>query len=352
MLRAMMVLPLVSMMAAAADPGLATLEEAGRWKEIRARVQGWVARSPQDAQARYWSSKVKAAFGDLEGALEQGRAALALAPQNADFLAQVAMVLGQKAQGASSRLSQFSLAREMKKLGEQALAQQPGHPGATQLMARFYRMAPGLIGGDNSKAWKLAQALADKDPSEGCVLLGELALMDKDKAKAEAYYRQGVKAAKDPYGPLVALANHLVGEPGEREAPALLARAKLLHPECATAYSLEAYLFAKAQAMGPLEQCLAAWEKIAPGDLAPHYTAASLLIREGKELPWAEALIRRYLSVEPEGHRPTHAHAQRQLGLALEKEGHKTEAIAAFETALKLKPEYKAAQADLKRVKG
>lgn len=352
MLRSMLILPMTSWLLMAADPGLTALKEAGRWKELRTRVQAWVASSPQDAQALYWSAKVKAAFGDLDGALGQARAALALAPQNADYKAQVAIVLGQKAQSSGSRLTQFGLAREMKKLSEQILAQQPDHTESVQLMARFYRMAPGIIGGDNAKAWKLAQALAEKDPGEGYVLLGGLALMDKDKSKAEAYFRQGMNLAKDPYGPLVALANHLIEEPGEGEVPALVKRAMALHPERSAAYSLQAYLHVKAQAMGPLEQCLGAWEKVAPGNLAPHYAAATLFIREGKELPRAEALVRRYLAVEPEGNRPTHAHAQRQLGLALEKQGRKVEAIAAFETALRLQPEYKAVTADLKRVRG
>lgn len=352
MIRALMLLPAVSLMLMASDPGLTALKEAGRWKELRTRVQAWVASSPQDPQALYWSAKVKAAFGDLDGALGQARAALALVPQSADYKAQVAIVLGQKAQSSSSRLTQFSLAREMKKLCEQILAQQPDHTESVQLMARFYRMAPGIIGGDNAKAWKLAQGLAEKDPGEGYVLLGGLALMDKDKSKAEAYFRQGVKLAKDPYGPLVALADLLIGESGEAEVPALVARAMALHPERSMAYSLQAYLCAKAQATGPLEQCLGAWEKVAPGNLAPHYTAATLFIREGKELPRAEALLRRYLAVEPEGNRPTHAHAQRQLGLALEKQGRKAEAIAALETALRLQPEFKGASADLKRVKG
>lgn len=344
-------LPLLTLVLQAGDPGLESLEKAGRWKELRARVQTQLQASPRDPQLLLWSSRVKAAFGDLEGALAQGREALALAPQNADVLAQVALVLGQKANQESSKLTQFGLAREMKKLGEQALTAQPGHPEASQLMARFYRMAPGIVGGDNGKAWKVAQALADRDPAQGFPLLAELALMDKDAPKAVAYYREGIQKAPDPYGPLVGLSNHLVGEAGEAEVPALLKRALTLHPERAGARGIQAYLQAKQGNLPALEAGLAEWEHLSPGNLSPHYFAALALLKEGKELPRAEALLRRYLTVEPEGQRPTHAQAWRQVALSLEKQGRKPEAIAALESALKLNPNLKSAQADLKRLR-
>jgi tetratricopeptide (TPR) repeat protein len=344
-------LPLLTLVLQAGDPSLESLEKAGHWKEIRTRVQQQVQAGPRDPQALLWSSRVKAAFGDLDGALAQGREALALAPQNVDVIAQVALVLGQKANQEPSKLTQFSLAREMKKLGEQALALQPGHPDASQLMARFYRMAPGIVGGDNGKAWKVAQALADRDPAQGYPLLAELALMDKDAAKAVAYYREGIQKAPDPYLPLVGLANYLVGEAGEAEVPALLKRAIALHPERGGARGIQAYLQAKQGNLAALEAGLAEWERLTPGNLGPHYYAALAFLKEGKELARAEALLRRYLTVEPEGQRPTHAQAWRQIGLSLEKQGRKPEAIAALETALKLNPNLKSAQADLKRLR-
>ncbi|HJV91727.1 MAG TPA: tetratricopeptide repeat protein [Holophagaceae bacterium] len=350
--RAALCLPLVTLLLRAGDSGFDTLEKAGRWKELRARVQVQLVAAPRDPQVLLWSSRVKAAFGDLEGALAQGREALTLAPQQADVLAQVALVLGQKANQETSKLTQFSLAREMKKLGEQALVLQPGHPEATQLMARFYRMAPGLIGGDNAKAWKLAQALADKDPAQGYPLLAELALMDKEAPKAVAYYREGIQKAADPYGPLVGLGNYLVGEAGEAEVPALLKRAIALHPERAGARGILAYLQAKQGNLAALDAGLVEWERLTPGNLGPHYYAALAFLKEGRELPRAEALLRRYLTVEPEGQRPTHAQAWRQLGLSLEKQGRKPEAIAALESALKLNPNLKSAQGDLKRLRG
>ena len=70
-----------------------------------------------------------------------------------------------------------------------------------------------------------------------------------------------------------------------------------------------------------------------------------------KDLPRAERYARKYLSQEPEPTASTPAVAHWRLGLILEKEGKKPEAIAALQTATKLDPKFEPAQRDLKRLK-
>ena len=58
--------------ARAADPGNAeALIEAGHWKRARAIVEPRVAANPRDAQAVWLLSRIKLAFGDLDGALSR-----------------------------------------------------------------------------------------------------------------------------------------------------------------------------------------------------------------------------------------------------------------------------------------
>ena len=57
------------------------------------------------------------------------------------------------------------------------------------------------------------------------------------------------------------------------------------------------------------------------------------------------------MSQEPEELKPSLAAAHWRLGLTLEKEGRKSEAIAEMETALKLQPDFSPAKKDLKRLK-
>jgi len=91
---------------------------------------------------------------------------------------------------------------------------------------------------------------------------------------------------------------------------------------------------------------------MAPDDLSPFYTAASARYNEGQDLPRAERCLRKYLTIEREAGRVTHAAAQWRLGLVLERQGRKAEAIAALESAVRLDGSLDAAKKDLKRLKG
>ena len=69
-----------------------------------------------------------------------------------------------------------------------------------------------------------------------------------------------------------------------------------------------------------------------------------------QNLAKAEDYARRYLSQEPEGEEPDAADGHRQLGLVLEKEGRNADARSEMKTALQLRPSFKAAKEDLKRL--
>jgi Flp pilus assembly protein TadD len=73
-------------------------------------------------------------------------------------------------------------------------------------------------------------------------------------------------------------------------------------------------------------------------------------VEVGKEFPRAEAYAKKYLSQEPEGEEPDAAEAHRLLALVFEKEGRNAEARAEMQAALQLKPNFKAAKDDLKRL--
>jgi tetratricopeptide (TPR) repeat protein len=67
--------------------------------------------------------------------------------------------------------------------------------------------------------------------------------------------------------------------------------------------------------------------------------------------PRAERYARKCLSQEPEPTSSSHAVAHWRLGLVLEKEGRKADAVAEIETATKLDPHFEQAQKDLKRLR-
>jgi tetratricopeptide (TPR) repeat protein len=100
-----------------------------------------------------------------------------------------------------------------------------------------------------------------------------------------------------------------------------------------------------------LEAILVQAEKNVPDNFSPYYQAGRLLLNAGSDLSRAENYFRKYLTQEPEAGAPQHAHAHWRLGLVLEKQGRKPEAINALDTAVRLKPDLADAKKDLKRLK-
>ena len=110
-------------------------------------------------------------------------------------------------------------------------------------------------------------------------------------------------------------------------------------------------IYAHLERWEDLDRILATAERAVPDNLTAHYQAARTLLGDGREYARAEDLLRRYLANEPEIGAPTHAHAYWRLGLVIEKQGRRPEALAAVETALRLKPDLDDAKKDLKRLK-
>ena len=100
------------------------------------------------------------------------------------------------------------------------------------------------------------------------------------------------------------------------------------------------------------DELLTSSERQIPDNLVPYYVAGRALIIKQKDPARAERYFRKYLSQqEPEGETPSLAAARWRLGLALEKENRKEEALREIQAAVKMDPDMKEAQTDLKRVK-
>ena len=100
-----------------------------------------------------------------------------------------------------------------------------------------------------------------------------------------------------------------------------------------------------------LDAVLTEAEKQIPDNLSPFLRVAGTLQNTGKDLLRAERYARKYLSQEPEPTASSHAVAHWRLGLVLEKEGRKADAVAEVETATKMDPNFTQAQKDLKRLR-
>ncbi|MEK7331481.1 MAG: tetratricopeptide repeat protein [Candidatus Eisenbacteria bacterium] len=295
---------------------------------------------------------MKLVSGDARAAVPLAERAATLEPKNADYRYQVAECVGSMAQRAGA-LKGLGLARRFKREAEATLALDPNHVDAHEGLIEFYSVAPGIAGGSDKRAHALADALVGIDAARGRLAQATLAFREKQGAKGEEALRQAVQADPNSYPARMSLARFCAGDAQKKwdEAEQHARVAIVLDPGRVGAWSMLAYLYAHLQRWDDLDRTLAEAERAVPDNLAPCYQAARTLLADDREPARAERWFRKYLTQEPELGAPTLAHAHWRLGLAVEKQGRRPEALSEVETALQLKPDLDDAKKDLKRLK-
>jgi tetratricopeptide (TPR) repeat protein len=332
----------------------ADLAEHGHWKRLKSLIEPRAAANPNDAEAQWLLSRVRMAFKDVDGALAPAEKAAALDPKNADYRWQLAQVVGEMASSASV-FKQMGLAKRYKREVEAALAINPKHtPSMTGLMEYFIR-APGIVGGDKKKAVEIPAQIMAVNKVDGYIAKVRL-LQQQSPVPAgeiEQVWVQAVVADPSRYEPHANLANIYASgtaprwELAEKEA----LTAKKIDPDRTAPYSILAAVYATGERWAELDAVLAEAEKKIPDNLSPYLRASGALLATGKDLARAERYARKYLSQVPEPSATTPAVAHWRLGLILEKEGKKAEAVSELQAATKLDPKFEQAQKDLKRLK-
>ena len=338
-----------------AQSPLVDLAEHGHWKRLKAQVEPRAAANPNDAEAQWLLSRVRLAFRDPEGALAPAEKAVALDGKNVEYRWQLAQVVGELASNASV-FKQLGLAKRFKREAEAALALNSKHTASLTGLMEFYYRAPGIAGGDKKKAEAIPNHIMAINQVDGYIarvrLMGR---MDPppQPAQIEQVWVQAVQADPSRYEPHINLASIYASGATPRwdlaEKEALTA--KRMEPDRTAPYSVLAAVYATAERWAELEAILTEAEKKIPDNLSPYLRASGALLAAGKDLPRAERYARKYLTQEPEPNASTHAVAHWRVGLILEKQGRKPEAIAALQLATKMDPKFEQAQKDLKRLR-
>ena len=126
----------------AAETSPEELLAGGHFKRLRTMA---AARTSNDAETLYLNATVKQLWGALDDAEKLAERAVAANPKDARYHYRLAEISGIKAQRASV-LHQMGLARKFKKEAEAALAIDPNHVRALDMMMEFYLQAPGIVG--------------------------------------------------------------------------------------------------------------------------------------------------------------------------------------------------------------
>ena len=84
----------------AADPDVRSLIAGGHWKQARDLLEPRARANPSDAEAAAGLSAVRAAYGDLDAALDLAERAVKLQPNVAAYHWQLARIVGNQAEKA------------------------------------------------------------------------------------------------------------------------------------------------------------------------------------------------------------------------------------------------------------
>lgn len=353
-MRTVVLLFLLTSAIPAGEPDAQSLIENGHYKRARALAEAAYHAHPNDARANYLLAVVRHNFENYNDAVKHGEAAVRLDPKASAYHRELGEIYADQADTVSI-FRQLGLARKCRTEFDAALAIAPNDPDNLYDRMLYYLQAPGVAGGDKSKAAETANQILKINPSRGYLALAHIAGAQKEEGKLEELYRKAVEADPRSYEAQITLADLYLGRqhlnPGAAEQHSKAALD--LNPDRIDAYRLLVSAYVLEKRFDAAAQVLASAESAVPDNLSPYVTAARAMLRSGVELPKAETYLRKYIAEtkEPEANSPIVAGAHWSLGLVYEKEGRKADARTELETAVRLKPDFEQAKKDLKRVK-
>jgi len=334
----------------AQDTSPEKLIEAGHWKRARAVVERRLHDVPDDPNATFLLSQIRAAFGDRTSPAALAEKAVRLDGRVARFHRQLAECQGLLAQHANI-FQQIGLARRFRKELDTALELEPRDVQALRDLLEFYLLAPGIAGGDVKKADAVAQQIAGIDSCEGDLAKARVAEFRKDGKESEARLRRAVETCPTLYKAQIALAEFLAAGHHDEKAAEIAAKAAIaIEPGRIQAYTILAGIYAGRQDPASLEALLLSAAAAVPDDAAPYYRAAERTLSDQGDAAKAERYLRTYVSQEPEGNEPAAAEAHWRLGLAFRAQGKEAQAAREWRVAVQLDPESPAGR-ELKRTR-
>jgi hypothetical protein len=338
----------------------AALIEQEHFLRARGQVESALRNNPRDRYALIAKSKVEMAFNHLDAAVDAAQAAATVDDTSAPAHAQLACAVGWRIASSSVSLFQkIKAAWWFKKEVDRALQLDPDNVEALTYLSEYYWYLPGIAGGSRKRGEELADKIVTLDPAKGYGLKANYAGDEADKANrsaaVEAVWRQAVAARPSSYDAHVGLGSaYFLDGAGDKLglAEAEANRAIALDGGRVGGYRLLAAIYAKANRWSDLDAVIRRARDAVPDDLSPQFQAARRILIGKKDGQWARAeeYMRGYLAAPVEGGEPSVAVGHWMLGLVLEKEGLKAEAVQEVQTAVNLDSSLEGAKRDLRRM--
>jgi tetratricopeptide (TPR) repeat protein len=235
--------------------------------------------SPQkDGRAHHWIGRNYFMLGDYKKATEALLKSVQAAPQNSEYYHWLGKAWGRRAE-TSTPFTAPGYATKAREAFEKAVQLNPRNVEAANDLFEYYMQAPGFLGGGLDKAAALSTQIAAIDPVEGHYAKARLAEKRKEFSTAEQQFRRAVELAPQQVGRVVDLAKFLAKQGRIQES----------------------------------EQTFEQAEKIDPNHPQLLFQRAETYIREGRNIPAARALLKRYLQANLTPDDPPRSAAEKLL---------------------------------------
>lgn len=194
---------------AAADLTADALIANGHFKRAREIAEAAYKAHPEDAHANYVLARIQHEFTNLDQAAKLGETAVRLDPKSSAAHRELGEIYADQADHVSF-LKQLGFARKIHAEFDAALAIAPKDPDNLFDQVQYFMEAPGVVGGDKSKAAQVANELVQIDPARGYLALAYIARTEKQDDKLEGLYQKAVEANPRDYEAQITLANYYV----------------------------------------------------------------------------------------------------------------------------------------------
>jgi tetratricopeptide (TPR) repeat protein len=269
-------------------------------------AESYAKANPNNAEAMILLARARLQGDMSEKAIAAAEKAIALAPKSADAYFWLGNAYGSRI-GEVGMMSKMSMAPKLRDAFEKTVELNPGNIEARNALIEFYLQAPSMIGGGKDKAVAQATQIAKYDVARGHVARARILLHEKKNPEALKAY-EAAYAAK-PSDKDIRMALGIAYQQAERWAEAFK--------------HFKAWLVQEPSAGAALYQ------------LGRTSALSGLQLKEGTEA------LKRYLAMPHAKNEPKNENAYYRLGQVYAKAGKKAEAKAAFQAALKLKPDMK-----------
>jgi len=263
----------------------------------------------RDADALVAQARAQMKVGKTEQAIETALRATAAAPDSAEAHYWLGNAYGNRI-GELSMFGKMRMAPKLRDAFERAVALDSGHLKARSALVEYYLLAPAAIGGGVDKARAQAMEIGKRDKARGSLALARIAIHEDKRAEALKRYQAAIAAS--PGDPDVQFEVAMAYVRAERfdDAVPLLRKVVAQKPDIGMAW----YQIGRSAAL------------------------SGQFLDEG-----AKALLR-YMKMPHERGDPDTKHVLYRLGQVQAQAGQRERALANWNRALKLDPEFSEAR--------